>query len=603
MSRKNILHLAILLIIAGIFIAQTVSLSFTQDDSYISYRYVQNFLDGKGLVFNAGEYVEGYTNFLFVIIMTFFGIFGIDYILMSKLIGIGSGLGIILLTYFWGQRLFDGKQFRYLIFFAPLALAVNPAFCYWAVSGMETLFFSALVSYGLFLASERKTLFVPILALATLTRPDGGLIFVLIIAYFLFSRSCSVKEIGRYLVIFGLLIVPQIIFRVYYYHDIVPNTFYAKTGATIEYLQAGLKYLWLFMKMYGFGGLLILLPIIIFKSLSSTLRLLLVVSIFYILYIIFVGGDVLHEHRFFIPLLALFYLTFGAAIILLSNKVWHQNNRIAQSFITIVILGSIAATFILPQNEMRTSRTAMNGLVTQMRMIAETLNRELGREYSISCPTIGAISYFGNSTVIDMIGLTDRTIAKEPQVEIPGIKSDWKERQYNVPYLMKRQPDFILFSTGLKPTAPAERALFLSSKFRNAYYPIMELTSRFTIYRLKSDTVIEDIYSTDPQFINLYVDAANYYTHKEYDSAYILAARSDSLAPKDFYSAATLMGDIMMAQQRYQEAFTDMLRAHNISGGYAIEAADKLSRLYQASGNPEASQYYRKVVDTRNKLK
>ena len=308
MSRKNILHLAILLIIAAIFMAHTLSLSFTQDDSYISYRYVQNFLDGKGLVFNAGEYVEGYTNFLFVIIMTLFGLVGIDYILISKLIGVGSGLAIIILAYFWGRRLFDEKQFRHLIFFAPLMLAANPAFCYWAISGMETLFFSALISYGLFLAAERKTAFVPIMALATLTRPDGGLIFVLIIAYFLFSRSHSIKEIGRYLVIFALLIIPQLIFRIYYYHDIVPNSFYAKTGATVEYLQAGLKYIWLFMKMYGFGGLLIVLPLIMFKSLSNTIRLLLVVGILYMFYIIFVGGDVLHEHRFFIPLLASLYL-------------------------------------------------------------------------------------------------------------------------------------------------------------------------------------------------------------------------------------------------------------------------------------------------------
>jgi len=34
------------------------------DDAYISFRYVRNFVEGRGLVFNPGERVEGYTNFL-----------------------------------------------------------------------------------------------------------------------------------------------------------------------------------------------------------------------------------------------------------------------------------------------------------------------------------------------------------------------------------------------------------------------------------------------------------------------------------------------------------------------------------------------------------
>ena len=40
---------------------------FITDDAFISFRYVRNLLDGHGLVFNPGEYVEGYTNFLWVL--------------------------------------------------------------------------------------------------------------------------------------------------------------------------------------------------------------------------------------------------------------------------------------------------------------------------------------------------------------------------------------------------------------------------------------------------------------------------------------------------------------------------------------------------------
>ena len=40
---------------------------FLCDDAFISFRYVRNLLEGHGLVFNPGEYVEGYTNFLWVL--------------------------------------------------------------------------------------------------------------------------------------------------------------------------------------------------------------------------------------------------------------------------------------------------------------------------------------------------------------------------------------------------------------------------------------------------------------------------------------------------------------------------------------------------------
>ena len=39
------------------------------DDAFISFRYARNLLDGHGLVWNPGERVEGYTNFLWTILL------------------------------------------------------------------------------------------------------------------------------------------------------------------------------------------------------------------------------------------------------------------------------------------------------------------------------------------------------------------------------------------------------------------------------------------------------------------------------------------------------------------------------------------------------
>lgn len=51
------------------FIVNVQQYCFLGDDAYISFRYALHLYQGHGLVWNPGERVEGYTNFLWVIIM------------------------------------------------------------------------------------------------------------------------------------------------------------------------------------------------------------------------------------------------------------------------------------------------------------------------------------------------------------------------------------------------------------------------------------------------------------------------------------------------------------------------------------------------------
>ena len=64
---------ALLLLLAALLVAGLVPVLATdapQDDAYITYRYAMNFANGDGFVFNVGEKpVEGYTNFLWTLII------------------------------------------------------------------------------------------------------------------------------------------------------------------------------------------------------------------------------------------------------------------------------------------------------------------------------------------------------------------------------------------------------------------------------------------------------------------------------------------------------------------------------------------------------
>ena len=56
---------------------------FVQDYAFISFRYARNLADGLGLVWNVGERVEGYTNFLWTLMMAPSFKLGVDVVAWS----------------------------------------------------------------------------------------------------------------------------------------------------------------------------------------------------------------------------------------------------------------------------------------------------------------------------------------------------------------------------------------------------------------------------------------------------------------------------------------------------------------------------------------
>jgi len=242
-------------------------------------------------------------------------------------------------------------------------------------------------------------------------------------------------------------------------------------------------------------------------------------------------------------------------------------------------------------------------LVEKMTIQTNVIKRASTRRFTIGCTTIGAFSYYSNAHVIDMLGLTDKTIAKNPQ-SITTIKSTWKERNYNIPYLMERNPDLILFSTGLKPSAPAEKALFLSSKFRKGYYPVYHDVGNklWAIYKRKADFEGEDRYYPNSEFIDLYADALVHFFEGRYDLALEYARQSMLSAPPGFYQLYTLVGGIMMEKNNPEEALKLLQQAVLLSDGYAMQACDVLRRFYEIVGDSVKAEEYYQLIREKNRL-
>ncbi|MBW2295440.1 MAG: hypothetical protein JRG94_24505, partial [Deltaproteobacteria bacterium] len=116
---------------------------FLADDAFISFRYAANLAAGHGLVWNPGEYVEGYTNFLWVLILAAGMRLGMAPEALSCTLGIASGVGVLLLLgRFSARRL---GALHPLVWLPLFTLALSRSFTAWSSGGLATQLFTLLI--------------------------------------------------------------------------------------------------------------------------------------------------------------------------------------------------------------------------------------------------------------------------------------------------------------------------------------------------------------------------------------------------------------------------------------------------------------------------
>jgi arabinofuranosyltransferase len=464
--RTRILTYLLLGAIIALSVWQAFGFEFLQDDAFISYRYVANYLQGDGLVYNQGERVEGYTNFGWVLGLILSGLAGLDYIFVSRITGIIFAAGTVLMTFLLAERLMERRSPWWPLLPAALA-GINLSSAYWAQSGLETAAFAFVALLAIYLFVVRSHLLAAALVAAVLVRPEGALLAALIV--------CAEALIDRRLTTFSLVSVglalvyslPFAAFKLVYYGSLLPNPFYAKTAFGWAQVASGWEYAVGFAGHYPFlAAGLVFLPIVWWR-LGRSIRLVWVIALGYTLYIVLVGGDVLMVHRFFVPMIPLLATV---AVLLLFHLVEHRRSILQYSLLAAAAAAMIAGNLLLPRDYIRTYASREAGLVAKMGFFAARLKEIGSPNFTVAASTIGRLGYDLNGhRMIDMLGLTDSTIARHPEPIPAGLESSWRERSFNSAYLLGEQPEFIVFSTGLKPSAPAERVLLTYEQFLDCY--------------------------------------------------------------------------------------------------------------------------------------
>jgi len=222
--------------------------AFTIDDAYISLRYARNLASGHGLVFSADGTapVEGYTNFLWVVLESALFLLNLQtssIVHAIKIIGILFGAGVVLGTYTLIRIATDDGRLAAL---GALLLGSVPQLSFWAVGGLETTMYMFWLVLGInFYLYERRlrahhAVSMVSFLLMSLTRPEGVFFVGLLVSWELLNtmrlqrgneRTSSLQRLLSGVAIFAVGFGAYFAWRYGYYGFILPNTFYARSGA------------------------------------------------------------------------------------------------------------------------------------------------------------------------------------------------------------------------------------------------------------------------------------------------------------------------------------------------------------------------------------
>jgi hypothetical protein len=444
-----------------LFILAYPHFDHTVDDAFISFRYAQNWLEGHGLVFNPGERVEGYTNFLWIVLLTPFMALDVDPQLAARILGLAASAGLLAAVVRFAPAPEAAPE---VVAYAPLLCCTSPVLTFWATGGLEGPLFAAfaIASTGLMAEGLARGTLSPaaalLAALAALTRPEGvAFAAALFLAALLGSSRPSYREIARWAAVFLVLYLPYFVWRYAYYGDLLPNTFHAKIGFGTPQVVRGLRYVGAFLEE---SSPLLLLPLagLWWQRRNSTVLLLGLLLLCSVGYVVLIGGDSLPMFRFLLPALPLAFLLLAWGVAgALQRAAWRPTARL------VAALAMLALSFLAALPGFR--GTAVGFVQSDRREVGAW--KEIGRYFaehaprdaSIAVITAGAIPFFSKLRTIDMLGLSDRTIAHRDAGAL-GTGYAGHEK-YDVDYVLDRAPTIVVIGTyGIAPDArPAEEIL------------------------------------------------------------------------------------------------------------------------------------------------
>ncbi|MCC6548039.1 hypothetical protein IT570_12810 [Candidatus Sumerlaeota bacterium] len=490
---------ALVALLTLFFLVAFVTYSHLGEDAFITFRYTRNFADGMGLVFNAGERIEGYSNLLWLLILTPFEWIGVRLHVVARILSTLSFAGVVVAGWWYARRTAQREDHGWLRWWLPVAIAMEPYLHYHDDRGLETVSYAAALAGALFVLAGGGRVWVAgmLASAATLLRPEGiGFVAPLVLVAVL-DEDVNMKRAAKFAALPLAAFVMQLLFRKSYYGAWIPNTMLAKhaTGLSADQL-IGLTCSHAFVPLLGFLGCVAGCTIPHLRKLALGSLLMLVTSAVFSLR----AGSLLNESfRYLIA--AMIPSVVGVWLLVQVLRKWR-----ACWAVGVVLLVLIPTTIFRGEGE-ASKYFRGNGDAPRSQLLARLveaptwnlaerwrwffhdpvyINAEAGRwvarnlpeNASIGADQIGQLGFYAgeHQRIFDLLGLADREIARH------GL---------TMKYLAERSPDYLMIQTNdgtdfwprdwrMQPSVASLRPITQSPDFTALYHPRWFVRSRVT---------------------------------------------------------------------------------------------------------------------------
>jgi hypothetical protein len=305
----------------------------TVDDVFIFLRYARNLATRGEYAFDPGVHVEGTSSAAWTLALAFAWRVGWRGLGAAKAMSLLVGL-LVPATCAWTvRRTLPGRPL--LAALPLLALAFDADLATWVVSGMDTALWTlaCVACVALSVSSPRAAAFS--LGLLAWVRPEGPL--------FAAAGVLALASDRRSLLRLTLLAVAPVaaltVLRAFYFHELVPNTFWAKMNAADGKDYTGARYV--ASAIARRPALLVLLPTVALPALrrpgSSPFRLAFALLGASMLFAVAAGGDWMPDRRLLVVALPL------AAVV--SAYALAHVRAVVVAFATLTLVVEAALTF------------------------------------------------------------------------------------------------------------------------------------------------------------------------------------------------------------------------------------------------------------------
>jgi hypothetical protein len=476
-ARVRTLALAMLAVCPGALLAAwqaAANWPFFSDDSFISLRFAQRLLDGKGLTWTDGERVEGYSNLLWVLATAGLGACGVDLVTAAR----GLGALCTLLAQWCLVRALPPRDVAGAVRAAagPLLVAAGAPMMTWTLGGLEGPMVLLWLAWGgarlvrAFAATDGGAPPTPHalclaslpFALLCLTRPDGPLWTAAVAAVLgaALLRAGPGTALRRTLAFAALpvaLTLAQLLFRLAYYGELVPNTAHVKVDLGGVMLQAGLEHtghsLFVLLGNLAPGALGAAVAFREPRRRTPVLALA-AACIAWTVYVTAVGGDHFPGYRLWHGVLAPLALLAVLGLDALPRRLPGRTAWPAQLTGALAVLVGVAVSLLVARRDFLGTYARGETWEQDGRTLGEALHAAFAREQPrLAVDAAGALPFYSRLPALDMLGLCDRTIATSPPppflaaaLAASGLTSLPGHMRGNGRYVMDCAPDLVSFA-------------------------------------------------------------------------------------------------------------------------------------------------------------